>query len=987
VTIHFARPMALMLLLCLVPMLFWARRSMGGLSRPRWVAALVLRLLITVLVVLALAQMQWLFVRDEMTVIYAVDQSLSIPPDVQKKDLEFVRQSSKQRRAADSAGLVLFGRSAALERRPDTKPLLESVGPQPPGRSGVAAEAVSLQSVTDPQRTSISAALRLALATFPSSSLKRIVLVSDGNENLGSAKEELEAARRNHVRVDVLPVRYEYGSETMVEKVLTPGEVDKGGAFEVRTVVSSTVPQDATLRVEENGRLIASEKVKLKEGRNVFVVPRTLPEPGYFSYTATVEAAHDTLYANNKANGFTMVRGAGRILLVEGDPERSTALPRALAAQGLEVKTVGLSALPLSLGEIVPYDAIILSNVQASSLGEDGMRAVELAVKDWGVGLVMIGGEQSFGPGGYQDSPIERALPVSMDVKQRQVMPSGALVIVLHTCEIAEGNYWAQQVALAALRVLSASDEFGVLYYDWQKAETWLFPLQRAGNKEQMASLITSVQPGDMPSFITILGKAHQALKASHASVKHIVLTSDGDPAYPGDDVIAQMVADGITISTVGISPHSLADTDRLGRLAQMGKGRYYDVQNASALPQIFIKEAATVRRSMISEEPFTPAAALASEIVRGISGYPTLRGYVLTTPKELAEVPLVGPEKDPLLAHWQYGLGRAVAFTSDAKGRWAADWVSWSKFEQFWAQVLRWSARSVQGAGVRANVDVADDRGHVVIDAIDTEGRFINSLKFDGVLVTPDKKEVGLAVSQTGPGRYEATFDAQETGTHYLSLRYTDEHGKTALYTRGVVVPYSAEYRELRANESLLKEIAAVTGGRMLNDIGDNIFARTFAPDPNPRDAWPLLLFLAAVLLPLDVFVRRVFLDWRAIRARAEAAVEWVSGRRRKVVEPSHVTVLLSKKATTREEMDRRARKFDTAGPISVEEPALGPKASEPEAEVRTMERPAAPSQGPSVVHGDQTYTGRLLSAKRKLREESKRENEGPGPEERRKE
>jgi uncharacterized membrane protein len=978
VGLHFANPVALVLLGLLVLVVVWVRRSLAGLGKVRGAVALALRVAITLLIVLALARLQWSMTQDDLSVIYVLDRSQSIPVEAQKQALEFVRESQKARRTGDTAGLVVFGRRAALERPAAALPLLsqpvaEPAGARQPDAGGekAAGEVASLQSVVSGERTNMASGLRLALGAFPVSGRQRIVLISDGNENIGAATEEAEAARKNGVRVDVLPVHYRYEQEVMVEKVLAPANVDRGEAFEVRTVVWASTAQPARLHLYENGTLIGSTDVELKEGRNVFVVERKLPEPGYYSYSATVEAAEDTLYANNSGSAFSLVRGEGRVLYLEGDPQHAQELLGALQTQGLAVRLSGLDVLPLSLGELIPYDTVILSDVPASSLGEEGMRVLELAVKDWGVGLVMVGSENSFGPGGYQDSPVERALPVSMDIKQRRVMPSGALVIVLHTCEIPEGNYWAQQIALAALRVLSATDEFGVIYYDWRANEQWLFPLQRAADKTALAQRIGGVAPGDMPSFITSLEMAHRALKASSASVKHVVIISDGDPAYPDDTAVLDMVADGITVSTVAISPHSQTDTARLAHVAMLGQGRYYEPQSSATLPEIFIKEAATVRRSLIFEEAFTPRAVLASELTTGISPqeYPSLGGYVCTTGKELAEVPLITHHDDPLLAHWQYGLGRTVAFTSDAKPRWAVDWVGWGKFAQFWAQVVRWSSRRVGAAGVRVQSEVKDDRAHLVVEAIDADGRFVNGLRFSGTVVTPANKERALAVEQTGPGRYEATFDVEEPGTHYLSLHYTDEKGQSALHTDGLVVPYSAEFRELGANEALLSTLAQMTGGRVLATDSD-VFARTFPPAPHWRDAWPLLLLVGALLVPADVFVRRVFVDWRAVWAGLLVVVRWlpVVGRRGvRAARPAYVSALLGRKRRTREELARRGRKFEPSAEAPLEEPAVAAGAQERKPEIAPAARPAAEVSKPAVEREEETYTGRLLRAKRK--------------------
>jgi uncharacterized membrane protein len=980
VSIHFANPWALVLLVSLVPVVLWARRSIAGIGRLRGGLAVALRTAILLLLTLALAQARWAFTQDDLSVVYVLDQSLSIPQVDQKEALDWVMRTQKQKRGADTVGLVLFGRNAALECRPSTAPLLEprEAATQPAAGAPRAAETPSLQSVISPQRTNIAGAMRLGLAAFPPSSRKRLVVVSDGNENVGSAVDEAEVARRNGVRVDVWPVRYRYENEVMVEKVIAPAEVEKKASFEVRTVVNASRAQQAKLRVYESRVLIGEQIVDLKAGRNVFMVQRRLAEPGNVTYAAEIEpleADADTLAANNRASAFTAVRGQGRILYVEGDLEHSEFLRSALTQQGLDVKTIGLDGLPLGLGDLIPFDAVILSNVSAPYLGEDGMRALELAVKDWGVGLVMVGGENAYGPGGYQGSPVERALPVSMDVKERRVLPSGALVIILHTCEIAQGNYWAREICRAALRTLSSTDEFGVVDLDYGKGGmAWAVPLQRATDKYALDALITAAQPGDMPDFVAPFQMAHTALKKSAASLKHVVVISDGDPSYPSDAAVLAMVQDKITVSTVVINPHGQLDVQRMAHVAAVGRGRAYAPATGSDLPQIFIKEAATIRRSLIFEEPFRPRVTAVTELVRGIPPpeYPLLRGYVVTSAKQLAEIPLMTNHDDPLLAHWQYGLGRATAFTSDAKERWAANWIPWDKYQPFWVQVIRWTARNVQTGALRVRAEMVDDRAHLTIDATDSQGRFLNDLRIQGAVVTPDHREVSVRVEQTGPGRYEADCETLEEGAHYVSLRYSDAQGRAALHSQGLVVPYSAEYRELKANEDRLRALAEATGGRVLTAT-DDVFARTFAPAPRFQDAWRHLLLAALLLAPLDVFVRRVFVDYRAAWAWARAAALPIIGRpaARRGARPEYVSALLTRKQLTREQLARRTAKFEPGRPVQVAEPTLTPLDGEAPPEATLAERPTETPQRPTVEREEDTYTGRLLKAKRQFKDE----------------
>ncbi len=356
------------------------------------------------------------------------------------------------------------------------------------------------------------------------------------------------------------------------------------------------------------------------------------------------------------------------------------ALAAALRSAKLEVQVVDERSLPGTLGELQANDAILLSNVSAGDLGQAGMRLLESAVRDFGIGLICVGGYQTYAAGGYRRTPLEAALPLDMELNSKKVLPKGALGLVMHGMEFANGNQVAREIALAALDALGPQDEMGV--WLWDGTERPLFPLQAVGSKTDLARQIAGMNQGDLPSFDGLMRMALDDLTKSTANLKHLIVFSDGDPGAPGASLMQEYVTARITISTVMIGGHVQPTT--MERMAAEGGGRFYDVKSAAVLPQIFIKEAAVILKSAISEDPFKPQVAASSELTRGIGGdeYPILRGYVAATGKPRAEVPLLTDKGDPLLAHWQYGLGRAVAFTSDARPKWAQDWMGWGRYQ-----------------------------------------------------------------------------------------------------------------------------------------------------------------------------------------------------------------------------------------------------------------------------------------------------------------
>ena len=293
---------------------------------------------------------------------------------------------------------------------------------------------------------------------------------------------------------------------------------------------------------------------------------------------------------------------------------------------------------------------------------------------------------------------------------------------------------------------------------------------------------------------------AHEALQKSTANLKHIIVFSDGDPGAPTPELMQAIVGDRITVSTVLISGHSPPDT--MEWMADQGKGRFYNVNSPDDLPQIFIKETAVILKSAIYEDPFQPQVRAASELVRGIgaSEYPKLLGYVATTPKPRAETPLWTDKGDPLLAHWQYGLGRAVAFTSDAKARWARIWLNWDKYRQFWSQIGQWSMRRLENADFTTEVAVDKGEGLINVEALDEQGNFRNFLNLQAVVASPKGERQTVRLEQTGPGHYEARFPTKEVGAYLLNLMDIKDGQVRGSQVIGTSVNYSPEFNTVGA-------------------------------------------------------------------------------------------------------------------------------------------------------------------------------------------
>lgn len=1006
-----ARPWWLIVLpLVLPPLVLFSMRSLAGLGTVRRAIAILFRTAVVTLIVLALAELQTVRRSDRLTTMFLIDSSQSLPKELQQPSLDYVMAASRKRRKEDLAGVIVFGRNPSVEQPP---------APMPVNLLGV-------ESLIDREYTDIGSAIKLALATFPEDTARRIVIVSDGNENRGNALEQALVAKKLGVQIDALPLEYFYDREVLVEKVSVPPDVKKGETVNINVVIRASEPSRGTLQIfqkADNYRAPApgNEKpqpIELQRGVNVFNLKQLITEPNFYTFQAVFipdKDSGDQRRVNNEAEGFTNARGKAQVLLIEGTAGEHVELVRALREKEIAVTTlvapridgsgsVGGDPLPTDLAQLQPYDSVILANVPKESFTETQHQILEANVHDMGAGLVMLGGRESFGAGGWMNTPVEKALPVDMQIKALKVQGLGAMVMIMHASEIAEGNYWQKVVAKAALNALSTYDYAGMLH--WEGQEAWLFTLRPiGGTRPTMLRAIDRMTPGDMPDFDPSLQMAMRGLmNVKDAMTRHIVIISDGDPTPPTAQVVKQLAANRITVTAVLTAAHG-ADPNALTvmrNLATQTKGRFYNVTNPRALPRIYQKEARTISRPLIFEQstPWSPKVNYLSEPVIGLPAeIPPINGLVLASVKEneLVEVPLTSPlpagQVNPLLAHWTYGLGRSVAFTSDAGRRWAKTWPDWKSYSAFWSQIIRWSMRPVDRGNLTLSVRRDEGRIKVVVDALDKDNQFLNFLQMQGVVVSPDLKRSTIELSQTAPGKYEGTLDAAEaSGNYFVNLGYRGPDGVQGVISSGVSVPYSDEYRELRSNPAALETIAGLTDGEMTSwkyrPDGRADLQRTvdsidhFRRDPkliNPRsfaDLWPLLLWLSAVLFLGDVAVRRVAPD--VDRIKKTVADQWKKLRGQDVAPPvEYMEKLKSRKAEVGEQLDRSraATRFEAPPPADTalpNEPLLqGDITSGVPRTPRT--NPQGPGLGPDAPKPPEpeSYTNRLLKAKQKVWEE----------------
>jgi uncharacterized membrane protein len=981
-TISFDQPLYLLGLL-LLPLFWWVgRRSLVDLNPLRRQIALALRFLIVTCLVLALSGVHLVTKSGANAVLFVVDASYSVPRGDRQKALEYVNEAVRNMRGQDKVGVLTVGGDARLVF-------------EPAERGKVACDLT----VPDGTQTNLARGITTALSYFPENMARRIVLVTDGNETTGSVLEAARSAAADDVPIDVIPVGTAPTNEALLERMLTPPTAKRGEPFPLKVVATSLKGGTGTVKIYRGGKYVGEEKVMLKPGKYVVTLQQKVEEPGFFQYEArlTTGAGEDTFEENNRAISFVKVEGKPKLLLVRPptgpDVVPDAFLPKALAAQNVQVVETTPANLPAQATALLNYDGIILSDVPNEAMTPTQQKMIQAAVRDLGLGLVMIGGDRSFGAGGYYQTEIEEALPVDMDIRKMRRFPGVAVALSIdysgsmnsrgmHTKSTLSKLELAQEAAHQAVDAMNAQDQVGVLAVDTQA--NIVVPLQPVTDKRAIHAGIGAIYGGSGTEMSAAVRASYDMLENADAKIKHAILITDGETGpYDYGPLIQQMREKKMTFSLVIVDEgQSAAGVDPLKRVVEKTGGRFYLVRDIADIPKIYTREIQMVSKPPILEEPFLPRiAAPGSPLITGIpwGSTPPLLGYDVVSPKPTAEVQLVTHKGDPLLASWQYGLGKSVAFTSDAKGRWGAQWVNWNGYGPFWAQILRWTLKKAETGSYQSGVELANGKGRITVDAVDENtGQYVNFLDARARVVGPDGDVQTVRLTQTGAGRYVGTFDANKTGSYVATVTQKGRDGKTRASSVGLAVPYSPEYAALTPNTALLLRVAEITGGKSLTN-GETVFQeRRIRLLPVPL-AIPLLFF-ALLLFPLDVANRRLLMTWGQAGEMAQSAAQKARQRldssrvARERVAASSVSRLRSRKAQLEAEEQESLVASSVPPPIAAppSRPVIWGNGASPPGEHPPSVGPPTPSARPSTpAASGSDYRSRLLDAKRRAAKE----------------
>lgn len=821
-------PLALLLLIPAIGYLVWTWWRHRGQLKKSQLTVFVIRIIAVFFLVFAIASPYLLLPVKEEQVVFLVDRSASTEGTIDET-VAFIEESLQSKKDTHHVGIYSFASNLQTESI-----LSKSTEKVPP-----------FGDVSDYGETNIAQALQLTTGIVDRQKATRIVLVTDGLETKGNTSEQITKIIGSNVTVDVVPLRKQVESDVSIQSFTTPQVAYKGEQQQLITEIDATSKTVGTLYLYENDQLIHQEQVNLEEGSNVFTYRHIGNAEGLVKYEALVQVEDDAIVENNKLTSITMVQTSPRLLIVNNRDEGSP-IAAALGPDSISYDVLSASELPNTLSSYLHYNAIIFDNIPGHLVGEEKMAVIEQAVKNFGVGFMMVGGDNSFGLGGYFKTPIEALLPVEMEVKGKQQLPSLGLVIVLDRSGSMMGPKieLAKEAAARSIELLRDGDTLGFIAFDnhpWEIIKT--APLK---DKEDAVNTILSIAPGGGTEIYSSLAMAFENLADLKLQRKHIILLTDGQSytANSYEDLIEEGKENNITLSTVAIG--SDADALLLEELSELGGGRFYSVIDASTIPSILSRETVMISRTYIEDNPFYPimynAPGWDSLFENGV---PQMNAYIGTTAKQTAMIVAESEKEDPVLAEWQYGLGRTIAFTSDSTGIWTGDWARWSEWSSFWHTAI---SKMLPSYNEIAYDIRADSNNSFIITDPNNQAAFLNI-----AVVNESGEELKTQIEPISASKVKVVVDAGDPGIVFFRLSKDDE----SIYQAGLTIPYSAEYKLQPPNEQLLTYIAEKTGGELIEEPKD-IF-REFEKRGAERQSIATWLVLASMILFfIDITLRR---------------------------------------------------------------------------------------------------------------------------------
>lgn len=772
------------------------------------IAIFISRIVVFTLLILAFGNITINLKGRNISTVFLLDVSESAS-DFEESGKDFISTAIESMPRGNKAGVVLFGDNSKIDKVLNKKKEYKSIDEKPVVTA-----------------TNIQEAVESALGLFERGGSKRIVLITDGEENQGDILKSTPLINEQKIDFKVYKITGEKGEEIYVDNVKVPDNISVGEEFSVSIDIKSNYATKAKLTLFSGRNKVGEQQVQIQKGKNSFVFKDKQSSGGFKGYRVLVEAEGDTNKVNNEFSTFTNVMDKPNILLINGVKGDSEALEGILSNSGANIKKIAPSASPSTLNELLEYKSIVLNDVHRDDLSNGFMDNIEAYVKDYGGGLITFGGEDSYALGGYKDTSLEKVLPVYMDKRGKNEVPAISINLIIDKSGSmsAEGGgvsklTLAKEAAMKALENLREVDEISVIAFDDTYDE--VVPLQKVGDKEAIKELISGIQIRGGTSIYPALEQGYNMQMQSSAKIKHTILLTDGQDGYGLDNyatLLQNFIDNNITLSTVAVGEG--ANAGLLNQLASIGKGRSYYTDIYTDIPRIFAKEVLLSAGTYIINEEFTPKILSNHEILAGVrtsDGIPSLLGYIGTSIKENAVEILSSNHDEPILAAMQYGIGRTVSFTSDVSGQWSKNYLAW----EYGPQLIK-------------------NMVYFTIPKYGEEGEF--------------------ELSQVEPGKFEASIPLDSLGFYNFSIREEESGEVKNNYKGAFALQYSDEYK-FNTNGEKLDVVVKETKGSFINKP-EEVFEGKLQREYKKINLTTPLIVISILLFMLDIAYRRLNID-----------------------------------------------------------------------------------------------------------------------------
>ncbi len=905
--LNFERPYLLILIPLLIAGIIYSAKWLKRLNKKKrtWIA--VLRSIVSALLILALCGTGLTWKVDNVTTLFLIDASDSTHSSRGGME-EFIREAYKLKGPKDRLGVISFGDNAQVE-------------------SFISGDVnfSKVEGKINGNYTNIENAIATSLSLFPDNSNKRVVLISDGEENAGSVSKIALSLQEQGIDFKYHKIEKSVGDEALVEKIDVPDRLALGEEFNVEVTINSTTVQKARLTLVSGREKLSEQTVQLQKGENKFVFRDRAAAGGFKSYNALIEPESDSEVKNNEASSFTNIVAKPKILVIEDTSGESDELVKMLKASSVDYTVVNAKAAPGNLQDMNAYKSIITCNVMADSLNDGFKSSLESYVKDFGGGFIATGGDNSFALGGYSKTPLEKVLPVYMDMRGKKEAPKMAMVLIIDKSgSMSEGVAGISKVDMAkegAIRSLDSlrpgKDEIGVLSLDG--AYSWVVKRQVINDAKAIEEDIGTIRADGGTAIIPSLQAAYDSLKQSDAKIKHVILLTDGIAERTGyDALLGDMNKENITVSTVAVGQDS--DKVLLSSIANTCGGRFYVTDAYTNIPSIFTKETFMAARTYLNNREFTPVISSDHTVLRGVAegGLPALLGYVGASQKETARVVLTSDEEDPILTVWQYGLGRTVAWNSDVSGKWSSNYIPWDKNLKLWQNIINFTVENYDNENASLEVTQQGSKATITLKNKDID----TGLNSVATVISPSGESIETKLNPVAPGEYTGTIDVKENGVYMVSGKQDKDGQIVNAVNAGYAVQYSPEYR--LNNSSNLDSLVTEVGGRIIKEPKE-VFSGDIKYKKGQKDLTPYLISLFLILFMLDIAVRRLNLSagkfkaaWETVGGKTTALLK-LRANRKNIGEPRRKAAQAGNPAPvqTKDQGENNRENQDTGGGI----------------------------------------------------------------------